>query len=124
MTGINLGGKYGSLYVEVRRDKYYFNNDDYGMYMTLYKEDVKEYLEKQDGHYWGNHSCSNTIHVEDKKVIRDYLLSKNRKYQTVTDVLKSRSRKKEKILREDFSLNELVEYIGKEKANGEIESGS
>lgn len=118
-----LGGKYGSLYVNETKDRYYFYNRNYSMEFTLYKEDVNDYLSNPYLTRWGLFSRSNTVADEDRAMIKEYLIGKSRKYKTVTEVLKSRSRKKEKILREEFSLNELVEYkIGKEKANGKVES--
>lgn len=116
---IGLGGKYGSLCVYEYKQRYEFYNGSYSMELMLYKEDINEYLSRQNDCRWGLNSRSNTVATEDRIIIRNYLLNKARKYKTVTEVLKSRSRRKEKILREDFSLDELVKYkIGKEKANG------
>lgn len=124
-SAINLGGRYGSLNVKKYQDRYEFDNHNYSMYLTLYKIDVADYLSHQDSKRWGMRSSSNSIADEDKKLIKEYLLKHSRKYKTVTDVVKSRSKYKEKILREDFSLNELLEYKeGKEKTNGKIESCS
>lgn len=123
MSTIELGGKYGSLKVKRYQNRYEFYNNNYGMILTLYKEDVSDYLSNPYLFSWGLYSHSNTVADEDKEVIKEYLLNSSRKYKTVTEVLKSRSTKKEKILRDDFSLNELLEYkIGKEKTNGKVES--
>ena len=107
---ITLGGKWGGLYVIKYKDKYEFYNHSYGMVLELYKEDVSDYLSHQEFCHWGAHSNSNAVSDEDKRIIKDYLLNKSRKYKTVTDVLKSRCRHKEKMLRENYSLDELVEY--------------
>lgn len=116
---IELGGRYGSLCVYEYKQRYEFYNGNYSMELLLYKEDINEYLSRQTDCHWGLNSRSNTVATEDRRIIRNYLLSKARKYKTVTEVLKSRSKRKEKILRENFSLDELVKYkIGKEKVNG------
>lgn len=122
---INLGGRRGNLCVEKHQNRYEFINPTYSMYLTLYKVDVKEYLLHQNDKRWGVCSNSNSISDVDKEVIRQYLLKNGRKYKTVIDVVKSRSKNKEIILREEFTLNELIEYkTEKEKANGKNESCS
>ena len=115
---IPLGGKWDGLYVVNHKDRYEFYNHKYSMFMNLYKEDIPEYISHPGGSRWGLSSCSNMVDDIDKAIIKEYIINNSRKYKTVTDVLKSKSRKKEKILRENFSLNELVEYKMKGESYG------
>lgn len=110
MTVEKLGGRNGSLTVEVYSSRYRFENETYSMTCTIYKQDIKKFIAHPSSQFWGEHSHSNNIAGEDIKVMINYLNTKLRKYLTVTDVLKSRSKYKNKYLQE-FTTGELLQYI-------------
>lgn len=105
-----LGGRNGTLTVEVYSSRYHFENETYSMSCTIFKQDIKKFIAHPSSQFWGERSHSNNIAGEDIKVMIDYLNKKLRRYQTVTDVLKSRSKYKDKYLQE-FSTGELLQYI-------------
>lgn len=124
MTRIEISNSYhNSLYVDVDRDCYRFKNDAYGMICNVYKSDIDEYMSHPYRQSWGCCSGSNSVREDDTraiiKFIREY--NKKKRYKTITDVIKSRSKYKEKYLAE-FTLSELMEYKDKEDANGKVKS--
>lgn len=125
MTRENLGGFQGELYV--RRESNggcSFYNDTYGMITHLHPDDINDFLKHPYQRSWGvNHrSRSNSIDGKDLDIMINYLTNVVRKYKTVTDVMKSRSKYKEKYLMQ-FPMEELQEYIKKkEEKNGKVKS--
>ena len=124
MTRIEISNSYNnSLYVDVDTNCYRFRNDTYGMICNVYKSDVDRYMDHPYRQGWGCRSASNSVREDDTraiiKFIREY--NKKKRYKTITDVLKSRSKYKEKYLAE-FTLSELMEYKNKEDANGKVKS--
>lgn len=105
-----LGGRNGTLTVESFGNRYCFENETYSMSCTIYKQDIKLFIARPSSQYWGERSHSNNIAGEDIKLICNYLNKKLRRYLTVTDVLKSRSKYKEKYLQE-FTTGELLQYV-------------
>lgn len=98
-----------------------FTNNEYGMVMTAYKKDYQKIKIEPYIKVWSSDSYSNNVDTKDMKIILSVLdkeFNRKKKYKTVTDVLKSRSKLKVKYLNQ-FDIEELVEYLnGKEKANG------
>ena len=89
---------------------YLFENTTYNMHLYLYKEDIEDFIKYPNQREWGRLSHSNSIAYEDYEAIVKYLKSCEKKYNTITDVLKSRSKYKEKYLKQ-FTIGELTEYI-------------
>ena len=125
MTIENLGGNHGRLHVEKYSNKYYFYNHTYGMESYIYKDDVNLFISDPRRKRWGPgyRSFSNEIETNDIKIMIEYLTKDTRKYDTVTDVIKSRSKYKKKYLMQ-FSMDELQEYIKNKEDKNEIESCS
>lgn len=123
----NLGGVQGKLTVRKEASgSYFFHNGYYGMMFRLYPEDMDEFLNYPGKKEWGcdGRSYSNNIDSKDLTMIKQYIKTRMRKYKTVTDVIKSRSKYKEKYLM-GFSMEELQEYIKKkEEKNGKVKSCS
>ena len=126
MVTENLGGAQGKLTVRKEASgSYFFCNSYYGMMFRLYPEDVDEFLNHPSKKEWGRdgRSYSNNIDSQDLTMIKQYIKTRMRKYKTVTDVIKSRSKYKEKYLM-GFSMEELQEYIKKkEDKNVKVKSG-
>lgn len=127
MVTENLGGHRNTLTVRRETDgSYFFHNCNYGMMFRLHPSDIDEFLNHPNKKGWGpnDRSYSNNIDCKDLSVIKKYISNKIRKYKTVTDVIKSRSKYKEKYLMR-FSMEELQEYIKKkEEKNGKVKSCS
>ena len=126
MVTENLGGVNGKLTVRKEASgSYFFHNSYYGMMFRLYQEDVDEFLNYPGKKEWGRdgRSYSNNIDSKDLTMIKQYIKTRMRKYKTVTDVIKSRSKYKEKYLM-GFSMEELQEYIKNKEDKNEIESCS
>ena len=124
MTKECLGGYCGKLFVDkTSGGRYYFWNHLYGMEMYVSPDDINYVIQKPQARKWGSGSYSNDVVHEDKKIIVSYLKRKICKYKTVTDVIKSRSKYKERYLMQ-FPMEELQEYIKKkEDKNVEVKSG-
>lgn len=101
-------------YVISEDGSYYFQNDTYGMVCRIYKEDIDSFCRNPYRKWWGSRSHSNNIQPDDVDAMKRFLCARHkRRYKTVTDVLKSRSKhKKEHLLK--FTLSELLEYKTKE----------
>lgn len=120
-----LGGYREALTVEITRSgKYYFQNKIYGMEMYVDKKDIADVIKHPLIHTWGNGSSySNDVTDIDIDLIVKYLKVKSRKYKTINDLMKSRSKYKEKYLTQ-FSMEELQEYIEKkEDKHVKVKSG-
>lgn len=125
MTTESLGGYRNGLYVDITSGKkYYFFNHQYGMEMKVYHSDIQDVLKRPYDHRWGNGSYSNDVSGDDKTIIISFLKKRVCKYKTVSDLMKSRSKYKQKYLMQ-FSMKELHEYIkNKEDKNVKIKSSS
>jgi len=125
MTTESLGGYRNGLRVDITSGKrYYFHNYQYGMEMSVKHSDIQEVLKNPYGHRWGNGSYSNDVIEEDKTIIISFLKKRICRYETVSDLMKSRSKYKQKYLMQ-FSMKELHEYIkNKEDKNVKIKSSS
>lgn len=115
---INLGGMYDQLIVEKHSNYFQFKNEDYGMNMVVYLEDIDKVISSPGKKQWNN-SRRNEVYDKDWELIAEFLKRQRCRYKTVTDVIKSRSKFKEKYLKQ-FSVAELLDYYKerKEKANG------
>lgn len=114
----NLGGMYSGLKVTKHSEHFRFVNYEYGMECRIYFNDIDKYLANPHKKHWGNNSYSNDVFDVDTDLIVKYLKKSRCRYETVTDVMKSRSKLKEKYLKQ-FSIDELLDYYKerKEKAN-------
>lgn len=124
MTKECLGGYRDKLFVDkTSGGRYYFWNNLYGMEMYVDPSDINYVIQNPYVRKWGNGSYSNDVDAKDKEAIVRYLKRKVCKYKTVTDVIKSRSKYKEKYLMQ-FPMEELQEYIkNKEDKNVKVKSG-
>lgn len=124
MTKECLGGYRGKLYVDkTNGGRYYFWNNLYGMEMYVNPDDINYVIQNPQATRWGSGSYSNDVDQEDKRIIVSYLKRKICRYKTVTDVIKSRSKYKERYLMQ-FPMEELQEYIkNKEDKNVKVKSG-
>ena len=125
MTTENLGGYRNGLHVDiVSGKKYYFCNHQYGMEMRVNHSDIQEVVKNPYNHRWGNGSYSNDVTEEDKAIIISFLKKRLCRYKTVSDLMNSKSKYKQKYLMQ-FSIKELREYIkNKEEKNVKVKSGS
>ena len=122
----HLGGLYNGLTCEkiFKTGKLVairFENTNYGMIMNAYGKDLARIKKHPYSKFWSSDSHSNNVEPKDMDIILSVLekeFNRKKRYKTVTDVIKSRSKLKEKYLHQ-FDIQELVEYLnGKEKANG------
>lgn len=118
-----LGGFHNSLIVEKENNRYVFSNDRYGMIMYVRMDDINKVINNPRKSRWSDTTYSNSVESEDKDLIIKYLKIKARKYKTVDELMKSRSKYKEKYLMQ-FSMEELQEYIKKkEDTHVKVKSG-
>ena len=125
MGKTDLGGFRGALTVSTTSSgKYYFHNKTYGMEMYVDKKDIEHVIRQPHRHRWGNGSSySNDVTDMDVDIIIKYLKTQARRYKTVDELMKSRSKYKEKYLMQ-FSMKELQEYIEKkEDTHVKVKSG-
>lgn len=115
---INLGGMYGELTVTKHSDYFKFRNENYGMNMVVYFDDIGTVISSPSRKRWNN-SFRNDVYDKDMELIIEFLKRQRCRYKTITDVINSRSKFKEKYLKQ-FSVVELLDYYKerKEKANG------
>lgn len=115
---IKLGGMYDQLIVKKHSNCFQFKNEDYGMDMVVYFDDIGTVISLPGNKQWNN-SYRNDVYDKDMDLIIEFLKCQRCRYKTITDVINSRSKFKEKYLKQ-FSVVELLDYYKerKEKANG------
>lgn len=114
MTKEKLGGMYSGLKVEKHSEYFHFTNYEYGMNCRIYFCDIDKYIANPSRKHWGDNSSSNDVYDVDRDLIVKYLKKSRCRYETVTDVMKSRSKLKEKYLKQ-FSVRELLDYYKERK---------
>lgn len=104
--------------------KIYFENNLYGMECYIHPDDIKEYIRYPNKTRWSERSYSNSVDSKDRETIINYLKRKYLcKYQSVDELMKSKSKYKKKYLMQ-FTFSELQEYIkNKEDKNVKATSG-
>lgn len=123
-TTEKLGGMYSGLRVSKHSDYFSFTNLEYGMLCRIYFRDVDKYIANPNIKHWGDNSYSNDVYDVDRDLIVKYLKKSRCRYETVTDVMNSRSKLKEKYLKQ-FSVRELLDYYKERKGKAnEVESRS
>lgn len=111
--------------IKFRKEDNYliFNDIAFGMYLNLHKSEVKLFIKHKPFCVTRDIkfrlSTSNNITRREAIIISEYLIRNHngRKYKKVENLMKSRTRlfNKRKMLLEDYSTGELVEYIESKK---------
>lgn len=109
-----IGGMYNALKVLKRTEYFQFSNYEYGMRCNIYFEDIDKYLSDPYKKHWGDRSSSNEVYDTDRYEIIEYLKKSRCRYKSVTEVMKSKSKFKEKYLKQ-FSVRELLDYYKTKK---------